>query len=176
MKTVKGIIGAVVMSVVFASCGVANQASNSNLMNDEATSRSELKALADHFQSIMGDTEWMSEADIPWSAFYSTATVDARYSKADLKVALKVRGNTPIDVYTKVQTTETFKDLMEVNSDDNRRDAGRYAHLKNSMESKLQDVRFIKVGVPDSGALDLYIVGRTTDGKLVGLKTQSVET
>lgn len=44
------------------------------------------------------------------------------------------------------------------------------------MNKNLQDVRFIKIGEEDSGALDFFVVGRDARGILVGLKTITVET
>jgi hypothetical protein len=52
-------------------------------------------------------------------------------------------------------------------------DAARCAQLKDALAKTLHDVRVYRVGKVE---IDAYVVGKTKDGDLAGLKTKVVET
>lgn len=70
-----------------------------------------------------------------------------------------------------------FKDVdLLGESTFDQEDAVAYKNLKKALTDDFSTLRIYKVGEPDSGALDLYLIGRDKDGHLIGLKTVSVET
>jgi|GEM_PF-1736635 len=134
-----------------------------------------LEKLAQSFESIMDGVLYMSEADYPYEAWYTTQTVNEKEFNENsnaLKRAL-LAGNVEVQNYDKEDVNEFFKDMSESTE---AKEVAAYKKLKTTLMKTFKNVRLMKVGTPDSGALEFYILGLTKEGHLVGLKTISVET
>lgn len=127
------------------------------------------------YKLAIKDTQWMSEADYEWSIFYTPADaprISASLPKASLRAALNIPANVEIEIYTAQQALE----MISTDEDTDAKDRYNYNQLKEVMLKDFTELRAIKVGAPDSGSLEIYLFGRTSDGRLVGLKTITVET
>jgi len=134
-----------------------------------------LKTLANNYKSLIGHALYISEGDYPWSPVYSDGPVRESYSESELRKALKIDTSLPVSVAGSESTTEFWITYID-DEYSGSEDAAAYKALKEAMEMDLEDIRLIKVGEEDSGALDLFLIGRTPDGKLIGLRTISIET
>jgi hypothetical protein len=179
MKTMKSLMNMVLISTLMISlnaCGSRQTETTSTF----ASLSGDSAALAARFESTMKGTNYISESDYPWTAFYSEEYVISMKDGEGIRVALGYeQSNLPIDIHSAKDTAEMWSTLTTPYADDSadaQIDAIRYSRLKQAMESQLKSVRFIKVGVPDHGDLELFVVGLDAQGHLVGLKTHTVET
>lgn len=181
LVTLKKIFVSLSLSAFIISCGTDQKFTASNVNTDSSSlngsnssQEQNLRALARSFETIMDGILWFSEADYPWTAFYSTNTISANYTDSELHKVFQVSKKVPIAAYSRKYFNEFWK--FDPQDDKERDEAAHYAKLKAAMEAQLNDVRIFKVGEPDRGELRLYIVGRTESGKVVGVQTISVET
>jgi hypothetical protein len=132
---------------------------------------------ADVYAELIEDAQYMSESDSTWEAFHSAATVGRRLPLAEIAVALGAN-NLPIATYSNRDAMKILAEYADPAKNPYRdaAEAAKYKRLKEALEANFSSIRMYKVGVPDSGQLKLYLVGRTKSGHLVGLKTIVVET
>lgn len=126
---------------------------------------------AEKYKLAIGDAVHVSESDEEWMPFYSRAKV-AKFSVSEIAQALGTSQH--VELYTLSESKEFIKGYAE--EDDDAAQRAKYKRLRDSLAEDFKEFRVIKVGEPDSGSLDLYILGITPDGYLVGLKTITVET
>ncbi len=130
---------------------------------------------AEKYKHAIKRARHYSESDAEWSVFYSRDTVGEKFPLDEVKIALK-SGDLPVEVMNHKEVLE-FLDGY-INDDHQQDDEERYAYrrLKKALLEDFKVLRIYRVGVPDSGSIDVYLVGRTKEGRLVGLRTISVET
>jgi histidine triad (HIT) family protein len=104
-----------------------------------------------------------SESDAPMKAFIWADAGD-KLNQDRLRELAKVETGTAIE------TTSLDEVLKTVPSED----MPRFQTLADTIKQQLSGVKVFKVG--DEAERDVYIVGRTADGHLAGLKTTVVET
>ncbi len=125
--------------------------------------------IIDRLKQATADLVWTSESDYPFevitwskgteltpSALFKDLTTD----KSIETIALK-------DFFAPALETENWYGAEELASVD------RYQKLVSTIEANLSEVQVFRVGEVE---IEVYIVGKTAAGDLVGLKTQAVET
>lgn len=127
---------------------------------------------AEKYKLAIRDTTHMSESDSEWSVFVSSSKVDANFSEASLRKALNA-GDEEISRWTPKEAIAFLDDYAENRDVDG---SYRYKTLKETMLKDFEKIYIFKVGKPDSGELKLHLVGRTSEGYLVGLTAITVET
>jgi Nuclease A inhibitor-like protein len=126
--------------------------------------------IIDLFKQATTDLLWSSESDYPFQIVTWERGVDltptALFSKlADPNVAIEQI--TLAELFEPVLTIEDWYEADELAQVD------RYTSLYQAIESNLTDVQVFRIGAID---IAIYIVGKTPDGDVVGLKTHVVET
>lgn len=130
---------------------------------------------AERYKMAIRDAVYMSEADVVWRTFYSNTSVDEDFPIEQVKLALN-SGSLPVEVWSNEKVLETLYEYINDNPYKDVIEQARYGALKIALLMDFKELRMFKVGKPDSGALDLYLVGRNKDGRLVGLRTITIET
>jgi Nuclease A inhibitor-like protein len=124
------------------------------------------------------DLLWSSESDYPFEIVTwpqgTELTPTALFGKSPAAVGVQptvgnrqIETMTVTDLFASVLTIEDWyeaEELAQVN---------RYTDLLHAIESNLVDPQVFRVGEVE---IAIYIVGKTPDGDLVGLKTHVVET
>jgi hypothetical protein len=123
------------------------------------------KALLTALQNATKGLLYPSETDKPFEPF--------SWGKADgdltpQKVAALVKA--PAGTAVAQQSLADFFQYLTANGTDH---AAEFRQLQQVIGKQLAGAQVFRVG---SVTLDVYIVGRTSDGEWAGLKTQSVET
>jgi Nuclease A inhibitor-like protein len=116
------------------------------------------------------DLLWSSESDYPFEIVtwpLGTELIPTALFKDLPDADRSIETMTVADLFAPVLTIEDWyeaEELAQVN---------RYTDLIHAIESNLIDLQVFRVGEVE---IAIYIVGKTPDGDLVGLKTYVVET
>ncbi len=129
---------------------------------------------AERYKSAIKKAQYYSESEAEWSVFYSRDTVGKSFPLDEVKTALR-SGDLPVQVLNHKEALESLDGYIN-DEDQDFMERHAYRRLKEELLKDFKSLRAFRVGVPDSGAIDVYLIGRTKDGRLVGLKTVSVET
>ncbi|WP_310424231.1 nuclease A inhibitor family protein [Chamaesiphon sp. VAR_48_metabat_135_sub] len=126
--------------------------------------------IIDRLKQATVDLLWSSESDCPFEIVTWARGVEiipaVLFSNLD-DANLEIESITLADFFAPVLIVEDWYEADELVQID------RYTDLLDAIESSLTDVRVFRVGEIE---IDIYIIGKTPDGDLVGLKTQSIET
>ncbi|WP_309738557.1 MULTISPECIES: nuclease A inhibitor family protein [unclassified Chamaesiphon] len=121
------------------------------------------------FKQTTADLLWSSESDYPFEIVTWERGVDitppALFSK--LAPDLSIEQITLADLFTPVLAVEDWYEAAELAQ------VQRYTELHHAIETNLTDVAVFRVGEVE---IAIYIVGKTPDLDVVGLKTHVVET
>lgn len=128
--------------------------------------------VAEDLKRAIGRARYFSEADAPWLPYASHGTVGSQWDQEEIRKTLGA-GSLPMKAYSQ---EETLSILDQVIADPEMEESFAYGQLKVLLLKVFDEVHGYRVGVPDSGGLYLFILGRMPDGHLVGLVTLSVET
>lgn len=134
-------------------------------------------ALAARLETTMKGFAWFSETAAPWKAFTSNHTVQSMDDLFNLRRAFGAKDREVVYVFSPIETKAQWTDLVSL-VDARGAEAKwsrAYAELRSIMEQRLRDIRFVKVGEPAGFEFALYVLGVDQRGRLVGLKTTSVE-
>lgn len=115
---------------------------------------------------------YMSETGSPFEIVHWEKR-DTIHSSADL---LSFIGQSSGMQVENVGLGEFFHDLIQDHDwhdAEAKKTVEKYRHLLTVLKERLTDVRAFKVG---EGEIDIYIVGRTSEGDWVGIMTNVVET
>lgn len=125
---------------------------------------------AEKYKVAIGDTTYMSEADYPWEVVASRLAVMENALTAEIALALNLDPNAT-EVYSHEDAVRLLKSRSE-----NTEDYLESLSYKQLLEAMLQD--HSKLMLIRSGEIEVkvYIVGRDSSGRLVGVRTISVET
>ncbi len=127
-------------------------------------------AIIDLFKQATTDLIWPSESDYPFEIVTWERGVELIPSALFNHLAppnLAIEQITLAELFAPVLTVEDWYEADELAQVD------RYTNLQHAIESNLTDVRVFRLGEID---IAIYIVGKTPDGDVVGLKTHVVET
>jgi Nuclease A inhibitor-like protein len=116
------------------------------------------------------DLLWSSESDYPFEIVtwepgieMTTATLFSNLDQADLAIE-------SIDLTNFFEPVLIVEDWYEA---EELAQVDRYTNLLQTIDSNLTEVKVFRIGEIE---IDIYIVGKTPSGDIVGLKTQVVET
>jgi Nuclease A inhibitor-like protein len=116
------------------------------------------------------DLLWSSESDYPfeivtWSKEVEMTPIALFGDLPDVNRPIEMMS--AIDFFEPVLTVEDWYQAEELAQVD------RYTDLLHAIDSHLTDVKVYRLGEVE---IAIYIVGKTPDGDIVGLKTYAVET
>jgi hypothetical protein len=126
--------------------------------------------IIDLLKQATTDLWWSSESDYPFELVSWDKGIDltpATLFSNLLDPDLPIESISLTDFFEPVLTVEDWYEAPELAQVD------RYTDLLHAIESHLSDVRVFRIGEVE---IAIYIVGKTPDGDLVGLKTHVVET
>jgi Nuclease A inhibitor-like protein len=126
--------------------------------------------ICDRLRQATVDLSWMSESDYPFEVVTWERGIELKPTALFPEVTsdeVAVETVTLTDLFAPAIAIEDWYEAEELAQVD------RYKELLHAIESNLTDVRVFRVGEIN---ITIYVVGKTTDGDLVGLKTQAVET
>nr|WP_285965167.1 nuclease A inhibitor family protein [Oscillatoria laete-virens] len=124
-------------------------------------------------QQLQRETEglvWMSESDYPLEPFV--------WDEADLnpEKILTRTNHAPDDPLEEKDVDAFFAQATQEQdwqNEEERAEVRRYQRLLNFLKEKLTDLKVYRVGETE---VDVYVVGRTPEGKVAGIATKAVET
>ena len=126
--------------------------------------------IIDRLKQATVDLLWSSESDYPFEIVTWARGVEMSppvlFSNLDYP-NLAIESINLTDFFAPVLMIEDWYEAEELAQID------RYTVLLDAIESNLTDVKVFRIGEIE---IDIYIIGKTPDGDLVGLKTQSIET
>ena len=126
--------------------------------------------IIDRLTQATVDLLWSSESDYPFElvTWISGTEVTSAALFKDLDDAdLEIESMTLTDLFKPVLVVEDWYEAAELAQID------RYTNMLQAIESSLADVQVFRVGEVE---IAIYVVGRTSAGDIVGLKTHVVET
>jgi Nuclease A inhibitor-like protein len=126
--------------------------------------------IIDRLKQATTDLLWSSESDYPfeivsWELGIELTPSDLFSNIYDTDLAIE--SITLTDLFEPVLTIEDWYEQAELDLVD------RYTNLLDSINNNLAEVQVFRVGEVE---IDIYIIGKTPTGDIVGLKTRSVET
>jgi hypothetical protein len=126
--------------------------------------------ITDLLKQATTDLLWPSESDYPFELVTWDRNVEmtptALFSKLEEPNAA-IESMTLTEFFAPVLSVEDWYEEEELAQVD------RYQHLLQAIESNLADVRVFRIGEIE---IAIYIVGKTSDSDIIGLKTHAVET
>lgn len=126
--------------------------------------------ICDRLQQATADLLWMSESDYPFEVVTWEHGIDLNPKALFPAVTsdnISVETLTLTDFFAPAIAIEDWYEAEELAQVD------RYQELLHAIESNLTEVQVFRLGEIE---IDVYIVGKTADGELIGLKTQVIET
>lgn len=127
-------------------------------------------AIIDRLKQATADLMWASESDYPFEVMTWERGVEMTPSALFKELAapnMAIEIISLADFFAPVLTTEDWYGAEELATVD------RYANLVQTIESNLTEVQVFRLGEIE---ISVYIIGKTPDGHLIGLKTQAIET
>ena len=126
--------------------------------------------IIDRLKQATTDLLWSSESDYPfeivsWELGIELTPSDLFSNIYDTDLAIESISLT--DLFEPVLTIEDWYEQTELDLVD------RYTNLLDSINNNLSEVQVFRVGEVE---IDIYIIGKTPTGDIIGLKTRSVET
>jgi Nuclease A inhibitor-like protein len=126
--------------------------------------------IIDRLKHATTDLLWSSESDYPfeivsWELGIELIPSDLFSNIYDTDLTIESISLT--DLFEPVLTIEDWYEDAELALVD------RYTNLLDSINTNLSEVQVFRVGEVE---IDIYIIGKTPTGDIIGLKTRSVET
>ncbi len=126
--------------------------------------------ISDRLKQATTDLLWSSESDYPfeivsWELGIELTPSDLFSNIYDTDLTIESISLT--DLFEPVLTIEDWYEQAELDLVD------RYTNLLDSINNNLSEVQVFRVGEVE---IDIYIIGKTPTGDIIGLKTRSVET
>ena len=126
--------------------------------------------LLERLETVCSGLLWMSESDYPWQ-------VVAWQDTNDLNRLLLHHGDYKPKTKIETKTLESFLEPAVIErewyGDTERVIVRRYRLLQKLLQTNLQNIRVYLVGEVE---IDVYILGKSDDNKIIGLSTKIVET
>lgn len=126
--------------------------------------------IIDRLKQATTDLLWSSESDYPfeivsWELGIELTPTDLFSNIYDTDLAIE---SIPLtDLFEPVLTIEDWYEDAELAL------VNRYTNLLDSINTNLSEVQVFRVGEVE---IDIYIIGKTPTGDIIGLKTLSIET
>jgi hypothetical protein len=122
--------------------------------------------IIDRLKQATIDLLWVSESDYPFEiVMWSNKEIDSMlFPPCDDKEIKVISLN---DFFAPALRVEAWYEAEELATVD------RYKLLFQTIESSLTEIQVFRLGIVE---IDVYIVGKTPDGDVVGLQTKIIET
>jgi Nuclease A inhibitor-like protein len=127
-------------------------------------------AIIDRLKQATTDLLWSSESDYPFEVVSWEPGTELNPSDLFSNIYdtdLAIESIALLDLFEPVLTIEDWYEQTELNLVD------RYTNLLDLINTNLSQVEVFRVGEVE---IDIYIIGKTPTGNIIGLKTRSVET
>jgi hypothetical protein len=142
-------------------------------MNNSNSTNSDRSTITEILRSASADLLFLSESESPFEVFLWELPADAQIAPE----MIIDRTGVPIDTlieftdltsfFAVATTPQDWHGAAEIEM------VNRYQNLVRVLQENLTDIQVVRVGEIN---IDVYIVGKTSDGNLAGLKTNVVET
>ena len=123
--------------------------------------------ILDGLQQAIVDLDWLSESEYPFEVMTWEQGIELTSTALFKGEDRCIDTNTLGDFLAPAIATEDWYDAEELEQ------VRRYQALLHAIESTLTQVQVFRLGEVD---VDIYIVGKTPSGDIVGLKTRAIET
>ena len=130
-------------------------------------------ALVSQLQAATADLLWLSEIDAPFEVKHWSHQADAPLTTETLLKLTDQPPTAPVKVLAVDAFFAAATEEQDWFGDEEKAMAARYRELVALLKQHLSDLTVYQVG---DVTLDLYVVGRTPEGELLGLATQASET
>jgi hypothetical protein len=122
--------------------------------------------IIDRLKQATIDLLWVSESDYPFEiVMWSNKEIDSMlFPPCDDKEIKVISLN---DFFAPALRVEAWYEAEELATVD------RYKLLFQTIESSLTEIQVFRIGIVE---IDVYLVGKTPDGDVVGLQTKIIET
>jgi Nuclease A inhibitor-like protein len=127
-------------------------------------------AIIDRLKQATTDLLWSSESDYPFEVVSWEPGTELNPSDLFSNIYdtdLAIDSIALLDLFEPVLTIKDWYEQTELDLVD------RYTNLLDLINTNLTEVEVFRVGEVE---IDIYIIGKTPTGNIVGLKTRSVET
>jgi Nuclease A inhibitor-like protein len=130
---------------------------------------------ADFLQALKAATDgllYMSETDEPFELVHWHSS-EPNLTSASLRKHIGKSSSAPVE---EVDLEEFFQDLIEDqdwHDEKAKRAVQQYRQLLVVLKQNLADLKVFKIGEVQ---IDIYLIGRATDGDWAGIKTAAIET
>jgi hypothetical protein len=124
-------------------------------------------ATIDLLTAATTDLWWSSEGDYPLTIVKWPPDVELNPAALLDRSVDQIESISLAELFDPVLQVEDWYDAAELAT------VERYQQLKAAIESNLTDVRVFRVGEVE---VNIYIVGKSVDGDIIGIKTQAIET
>ncbi|HSK71939.1 MAG TPA: nuclease A inhibitor family protein [Pyrinomonadaceae bacterium] len=131
----------------------------------------EKKNLAEKIEKAVEGLYYMSETDAEIFLFFGEKSESV--TAENLLEQIKQPKNTPVEERDFDEFFEHLTKMQNWFGEEEAETAGKFANLRDLLKKNLKDLKVFKVGRIN---LDVYFVGLDAEGRLVGIKTQAVET
>ena len=146
-----------------------NEKKNTEKNQDEKFSES--KTLENQIKETSEGLFYMSETDAEILPFVGEKVSEITFGQ----ILNQDKYGTDIKIEER-DFEEFFKRLTEEQywfEEEEREDARRFRQLKKLLEDNLRDLKVLRIGEIE---IDIYVIGLNKEGRLMGIKTQAVET
>lgn len=167
-----------------SEAGTTGDASTGGVTLGEAALAA-IDALTDAVEGV----SWPSESDYPWTVFaLAKAAPVTEGNVKELVGAMIVVDDGEPPLAEQLVVEEPWEDRFIALTtpqpwwtDDEFMRAGQYEAIRAALQQHLVDLKSFRIGPDDGqgalfGAIDMFVIGATADGDLVGIQTVSVET
>jgi hypothetical protein len=146
-----------------------NNPSSGSISQSECSANVATATIIDRLKQATTDLLWSSESDYPFELVTWDRNTDLTPAAllSDLTADDRVESISLSDLFSPVITVEEWYENEELAIVD------RYQVLLQTIESNLSDIQVFRVGEIE---IAIYIVGKTSTGDLIGLKTLAIET
>lgn len=126
--------------------------------------------IIDRLKQATTDLFWSSESDYPFEIVSWELGIELTPSDLFSNIYdtdLEIESISLTDLFEPVLTVEDWYEQAELDLVD------RYTNLLDSINNNLSEIQVFRVGEVE---IDIYIIGKTSTGDIIGLKTRSIET
>ena len=126
--------------------------------------------IIDRLKQLTTDLLWVSESDYP----FEIITWERGVEMTPMALfGVSSSPNTEIEIVT---TTDLFEPVLTIedwHGEEELAIVNRYTDLLHAIDTNLSEILVLRVGKIE---IAIYIIGKTPDGDIIGLKTQAIET
>jgi hypothetical protein len=127
-------------------------------------------AILDTLKQATEGLLYTSESDYPFDVFlWQTNTLTPK----QLLTKTKHAKNTPVQVGDFAQFFAQVTEEKDWYGPEEKEKVAKYKQLVNTLQTLLSDIQVYRVGEIE---IDVYLVGKTSEGSLAGISTKVVET